>query len=356
MRSSIRKPLFIFVSLLLFAGCKNGSRKDEISNVSLTTAITKPTNKTYTFQSTLEAKDNVRLAAQVVGRIRSIDVQEGGQVRKGQLLYTLEQIYEKKLKEAQTAKAKLNAKNARRYEFLNQQGAISDKMKDEYVASAEYSQAIQESFNAMQGYKIINSPIKGTVTSIDVKQGSITSIGEPIFNIIDNSTLEARVSIPVSFSDIIQINKPVDLFSRQGGLKIGEGRISFISPSINKGTQTFLVKALFDNNKGTLKHHEKVTVKIQGESENGVLIPTGSIFRSAGQAFVFKAVSVEEAQKLLDRQIKTKKGFKGLIVIQTPIEVVSHSRGESEVLSGLKAGDKIVAENHHLLSNGAPIN
>ena len=356
MRASIRKPLFIFVSLLLFAGCKNGSRKDEISNVSLTTAITKPTNKTYTFQSTLEAKDNVRLAAQVVGRIRSIDVQEGGQVRKGQLLYTLEQIYEKKLKEAQTAKAKLNAKNARRYEFLNQQGAISDKMKDEYVASAEYSQAIQESLNAMQGYKIINSPIKGTVTSIDIKQGSITSIGEPIFNIIDNSTLEARVSIPVSFSDIIQINKPVDLFSRQGGLKIGEGRISFISPSINKGTQTFLVKALFDNNKGGLKHHEKVTVKIQGESKNSLLIPTRSIFRTAGQAFVFKAVGVEEAQKLLNRQIKTRKGFQGLIAIQTPIKVASHGKGESEVLSGLKDGDKIVANNQHLLSNGMPIN
>ncbi len=330
MRSSILKALFIFVSLLLFAGCENGSRKDEISNVSLTTAITKPTNKTYTFQSTLEAKDNVRLAAQVVGRIRSIDVQEGGQVRKGQLLYTLEQIYEKKLKEAQTAKAKLNTKNARRYEFLNQQGAISDKMKDEYVASAEYSQAIQESFNAMRGYKIINSPIKGTVTSIDIKQGSITSIGEPIFNIIDNSKLEARVSIPVSFSDIIQMNKPVDLFSRQVGRKIGEGRISFISPSINKGTQTFLVKALFDNNKGTLKHHEKVTVKIQGESKNGLLIPTRSIFRTAGQAFVFKAVGVEEAQKLLNRQIKTRKGFQGLIAIQTPIKVVSQGKGEQK--------------------------
>ena len=356
MTSSIRKPALIIVSILLFTGCANGNREGAISNVSFTTAITKPTNKTYTFQSTLEAKDNVRLAAQVVGRIRTIDVQEGEQVQKGQILYTLEQIYEKKVKEAQATIAKLNAKNARRYEFLNQQGAISDKMKDEYVTSAEYSQAIQESLNAMQGYKIINSPIKGTVTAIDIKQGSITSIGEPIFNIINNSTLEARISIPVSFSDIIQINKPVDLFSRQGGLKIGEGRISFISPSIDKGTQTFLVKALFDNNKGRLKHHEKVTVKIQSGSRNGLLIPTRSIFRTAGQAFVFKAVGVEEAQKLLNREIKTRKGFQGLIAVQTPIKVVSEGKGESKVLSGLKDGDKIVADNQHLLSNGRPIN
>ena len=104
MASSIRKPVLIIVSILLFTGCANGNREGAISGVNFTTAITKPTSKTYTFQSTLEAKDNVRLAAQVVGRIRSIDVQEGGQVQKGQILYTLEQIYEKKLKEAQAAK------------------------------------------------------------------------------------------------------------------------------------------------------------------------------------------------------------------------------------------------------------
>ena len=71
---------------------------------------------------------------------------------------------------------------------------------------------------------------------------------------------------------------------------------------------------------------------------------------------MFKAVGVEEAQKLLNRQIKTRNGFKGLIAIQTPIKVVSHGKGESEVLSGLKAGDKIVAKNQHLLGNGTPIN
>ena len=356
MRSLIRKPFLVITSISLVAGCAPGNPEAVINNVGLTTVLTKPTNKTYSFQSTLEAKDNVRLAAQVVGRIRSVDVKEGALVQKGQLLYTLEQMNEKKLKEAQIAKARLDAKNARRYEFLNQQGAVSEKMRDEYVTRAESSQSLEESFKAMQGYKIINAPIKGTVTSIDIKQGSITSIGEPIFNIIDNSVLEARVSIPVSLSNIIQINKSVDLYSSQKGLKIGEGRISFISPSINKGTQTFLVKALFANNERKLKHHEKVTVKIEGISRNGLLIPTHSIFRSAGQSFVFKAVGVEEAQKLLNRQIKTRQGFKGLIAIQTPIKVVSHGKGESEVLSGLKAGDKIVAKNQHLLGNGTPIN
>ncbi len=356
MWSLARNSSLIITSILLITGCTNSNNKAVVSKIDITTVMMMPTNSIYTFQSTLEAKDNVRLAAQVVGRIRSIDAQEGGQVKKGQQLYTLEQIYEKKLKEAQGATAKLNAINAKRYAFLNQQGAISDKMKDEYIASAEYSQAIQESLNAMQGYKIINSPINGTVTSIDIKKGSITSIGEPIFNIIDNSVLEARVSIPVSFSDIIAINKPVDLLSRQGGIKIGEGRISFISPSVNKSTQTFLVKALFDNNVGRLKHHEKVTVEIQGDSRNCMLIPARSVFRTAGQAFVFKAVGIAEAQKLLNRKIKTSKGFKGLITVQTPIEVIPRGDGQLEVLSGLKAGDKIVAGNPRLLSNGVPIN
>jgi RND family efflux transporter MFP subunit len=356
MRSSIQKPVLIITSTLVITGCVSNNNSAIIHDFSVVTATSKPTNNVFTFQSTLEAKDNVKLAAQVVGRIRSVDVQEGNQVNKGQLLYTLEQMNEKKLKEAQIAKARLDTKNAQRYVYLNEQGAVSKKTRDEYVTKAESSLALKESLKALQDYKIITSPIKGTVTSIDIKQGSITSIGEPIFNIIDNSVLEARVNIPVSLSGIIQMNEPVALLSKQGGRRIGEGRISFISPSINKGTQTFLIKALFMNQRGKLKHHQKVTVEIQGDSQTSLLIPSQSVFRNAGQDFVFKAVGIKEAEQRLGRKINTPKGFTGRITVQTPIEVVTRGNGQSEVISGLQAGDKIVAENPRLLSNGMLIN
>ena len=78
MWSLARNSSLIITSILLITGCTNSNNKAVVSKIDITTVMMMPTNSIYTFQSTLEAKDNVRLAAQVVGRIRSIDAQEGG--------------------------------------------------------------------------------------------------------------------------------------------------------------------------------------------------------------------------------------------------------------------------------------
>ena len=83
MWSIARNSSLIITSILLITGCTNSNNKAVVSKIDIATVMMMPTNSIYTFQSTLEAKDNVRLAAQVVGRIRSIDAQEGGQVKKG---------------------------------------------------------------------------------------------------------------------------------------------------------------------------------------------------------------------------------------------------------------------------------
>ena len=78
MWSLARNSSLIITSILLITGCTNSNNKAVVSKIDITTVMMMPTNSIYTFQSTLEAKDKVRLAAQVVGRIRSIDAQEGG--------------------------------------------------------------------------------------------------------------------------------------------------------------------------------------------------------------------------------------------------------------------------------------
>lgn len=357
MRRNPRLPAIclLIASTVLLIACGNNQVKNGQSRLSLVAVNAKPVSDWYTFQSTLEAKNEVKLSSQVVGRIKTIDVQEGSRVNKDQLLYTLDQTNARELLEAQQAKAQLDAIYARKYEYLRQRGVISQTVRDEYHTKAASSEALQKALKAALDYRVITSPMNGIVSSIDIKVGNVAEIGEPIFSIIDNSLLEARVNVPLSLSSVIKINQPVYLESKEGSHQVLRGRINFISPLADRSTQTFLVKALFENASGELRHHENITIKIKGPSRRRLLIPDQSIFRNSGQAFVFKAVSLEEAQNLLKRRVKIPKGFTGLISVQTPIEVVALGNGYSEVTSGLQDGNQIVAKNPGLISNGALI-
>tara|TARA_B100001939_G_scaffold84633_1_gene72305 strand:+ start:404 stop:1477 length:1074 start_codon:yes stop_codon:yes gene_type:complete len=349
------KIISCFVGAFFVAACTESSRQNKFSRSLLVGVDYESVGDSYTFQSTLEARDEVKLSAQVIGRIKSIDVQEGSQVKKNQLLYTLDQANAKKLLEAQQAKAKFDANDAKKYDYLRERGVIPEMVRNQFQTKAESSKALAEALKADLDYRNITSPIDGVVSSIGIKVGSVTNIGEPIFSIIDNSKLEARVSIPLSLSKNIRIDQPVYLYSKQTGREIQSGRINFISPLADKSTQTFLVKAILINNEGRLMHNQNVTLKIKAPNRRRLVIPDQAIFRDSGQAFVIKAVSLKHARKILNSEIKVPKKFSGLIAMQTPIQAISLGNSQSEVVSGLQNGDQIVAKNPRLISNGSLI-
>ena len=76
------KIISCFVGAFFVAGCTESSRQNKFSRSLLVGVDYESVGDSYTFQSTLEARDEVKLSAQVIGRIKSIDVQEGSQVKK----------------------------------------------------------------------------------------------------------------------------------------------------------------------------------------------------------------------------------------------------------------------------------
>ena len=79
------------------------------------------------YQSTLEAIREVKLAPEIDGRIVAMPMQEGQAVRKGELLFRLDQVQQEATTNADRAKARKDLVNAERYIFLNEQGAVTTK-------------------------------------------------------------------------------------------------------------------------------------------------------------------------------------------------------------------------------------
>jgi RND family efflux transporter MFP subunit len=184
------------------------------------------------------------------------------------------------------------------------------------------------------------APIPGVVGDVTVKLGDYVKSGDTLTTIIQNQTLNLRLSIPAERSPELRIGVPVQLAGSKDTDILATGRISFISPQVDSQTQTILAKASFPNPEGSLRDAQQVRARAIWKRSPGVSIPTTAVSRVAGKDFVFVAQSQGPSQ-LIARQKLVKLG---------------EIRGNNyHVVQGLEAGETIVVSGLINLSDGAPI-
>ncbi|NEP71355.1 MAG: efflux RND transporter periplasmic adaptor subunit [Okeania sp. SIO2G4] len=193
----------------------------------------------------------------------------------------------------------------------------------------------------LQYYNIL-APISGVVGEVKPKVGDYVDSQTPLTTIQDNNTLEANINIPIDRLPEIRLGTRVELLQQTDKL-IGSSRISFISPDTGQGTQTVLVKAIYDNGEKKLQTNQQVIARVIWEEKQGLTVPITSVRRIGNQAFVFVA-----EEKIMD-------GEKKLIATQKPVKLGSIQGEDYQVIEGLKSTDKIVVSGVVKLRNGIPI-
>lgn len=306
-----------------------------------------------TYQSTLESIRNVALAAEIDGRIIAMPMQEGQRVQPGDALFTLDQVQQQAQVNASAAAARKDRVNAERYIFLNELGAVSTKDRDFYVTKAVESADTLKANAATLGYKSVVAPIAGEVGSIQHKLGSVVRKGEQIVNIVDNSQLWVRLDVPGELAYRVKLGLPVELMAPGQPPYKAHGTVSFIAPSLDRQSQTLLVKATFDNPDGLMRDQQRVSAVLSFGSKTLLSVPVGAVLLQAGQPFVFTAVEPSQAQKLLRRELKPKQGNGDLVAIQTQVSLGTPQNGRYPVLKGLGMGDKVVLGNLAQMRSGS---
>lgn len=344
------------IPLIIFTGC--GMQKPlppQKPQFNLIYPSSKRFDDQATYQSTLESINNVPLAAEIDGRIIAMPMYEGQKVKKGALLFTLDQIQQKATADSSAAEARKDLVNAERYIFLNNQGAVSTKDRDYYVTAAIQSADQARSDKATLGYKNVVAPINGTVGNINHKLGSVVRSGESIVNIVDNSRLWLRLDVPGELSYRLKLGMPVQLdVSNKPEIRVN-GNVSFIAPALDKQTQTLLIKATFDNPSGVLRNNQRVSARLLFAASTSLAIPEAAVFLQAGKTFVFTAVSPAEARRMLGRPIDKQALPGSLVALQMPVELGTLENGFYPVRNGLGASDRLVLGNLAQITSGAVV-
>ena len=340
------------LSLAVLAGCQSPKPPTMRGHVELIAPKQFRFQEQATYQSTLESISNVAMAAEIDGRITSMPMQQGQQVQPGDLLFTLDQVQQRAQVDAAAAEARKTRVNANRYIFLNDQGAVSTKDRDYYVTQAIESADRLRADQATLDYKNVVAPIAGQVGSIQHKLGSVVSQGETIVNIVDNSKLWVRLDVPSELAYRLRLGMPVALKAPGLPPDLPKGEVSFIAPSLDRSSQTVLVKATFDNPNGVLRDQQRVAAVLSFGSNSLLSVPVGAVLLQAGQTFVFTAVPAAKAQKQLGRELKPKPAKGDLVAVQTQVGLGTLQDGRYPVLKGLNGSEKVVMGNLAQLRSG----
>ena len=315
------------------------------------------------YSATIRGRQDIDIYPQVSGTIEKLCVTEGQTVRRGQLLFVIDQIpYRAALK---TAVANVEAARAAmataELTYNSNKELYAQKVVSEFslktaentylTAKAQLTQAEAQEVNARNNlsYTEVKSPSDGVVGALPYRVGALVgaNLPYPLTTVSDNSDMYVYFSMTE--------NQLLDLTRRYGSkdkalaemdsieLQLNdrsvypqEGKIETISGVIDTSTGTVSLRAVFPNKEGLLTSGGSGNVIIPVRKENCIVVPQSATYEVQDKVYVYKVVD-GKAQSV-------------------PVQVTRVNGGQEYIVeSGLKVGDTIVAEGVGLLREGTSV-
>ncbi len=153
------------------------------------------------FIAAIDATDRASLSFQVAGQVESVNVRMGSEVKKGDILATLDPTDYQLAYDARFAEFNLAKTAYERAMQLHDKKLISvdafDKTETQYKAAMAALEQARTDLN----YTKIESPFDGVVSIIFSKEHQVVGANQPVLNLIDNNVLDVVLTIPVSYAE-----------------------------------------------------------------------------------------------------------------------------------------------------------
>jgi len=297
-----------------------------------------------------------RAGASITGRISTLDVNLGDEVKAGQRLavikstelaqYQLSYIKASQQMQLQTkavdrAKQLLEAdvislaELQRREGELNAANAELNAARDQLLVLGMPPTSIAQLglHNSGMSTSQVNSKITGTVIARKARLGQVVAPAEELFVIADLSHVWAVAEIPEQ--QIAHIKEGQSLDIEVPALDDAEltGTLAFVGDIVNPATRTVMARANINNEKMLLKPDMLITILLEAKPEKVIAIPSTAVVRENNADHVFVQTLKPTQYKLL------------------PVTLGRTYQGSREVLQGLQPGDQIVLDGAFHVNN-----
>ena len=357
----MKKWFIRFILFLPILGCSEKEVKQETTiNLKAVEVIEQRVPLYKEFVGQVYGKSDIPIRARVDGFVEKIHFQEGVNVSKGQLLYSIDDNplrLSVSREESILSEAKINLVNAEndlsRIAPLADINAISKRDLDAAVARKDASEqavrAAEANLNLAkvnQGYARIYAPISGIIGKTKAKEGEY--VGKSPNPVILN-TISKVDSVVVEFflnekdyitfykqlmkdseTGLNRINHPLELYLADGEKFPYTGKITFLDRNVDPSTGTILLQSIFPNPDGLIRPGQFAKVKsVIDVLDKALVVPQRSVIELQGFYNVF---TVGKDSVVTQKRVEVLDDFGDLFIIKAGLE-----KGEKVLMEGLMA-------------------
>jgi multidrug efflux system membrane fusion protein len=300
--------------------------------------------------------DTVTVSSRVDGEIVKVAFKQGQMVKEGDILAQIDpRPYQAALDQALSKKAQdeANVKNAQlnlqRYSTLAQQDFASRQQLDTQQATVDQlnaqikgDQAMIDNAQTQLDYTTIRSPLSGKTGFRLVDPGNIVHATSTtgIVTIVKLQPISVVFTAPEE--DVPQINKalaagevPVTALSSDGLKTLSQGRLALVNNEVDQASGDIRMKATFANADNVLWPGLSVSTRLLVDTLKQVVVaPSDAIERGPDGLYAF-VVGDDNKVELRD------------------VKIGEEGNGQSVVLQGLSAGQKVVTAGQYRLKQGS---
>ena len=291
---------------------------------------------TVNVQSQIAGDENVSATSQMPGTVNNVLVHAGEHVSKGQVLATLDASSVQQQIEGQQAQLTLSKTVYEKQKVLWAQNIGTEVQLLTAKANYESAQSTLAGLVTQKNMYRIVSPITGTVDQVNLKVGDAAGPAMPTNNIrvVNTDKLKAEANLGENYLGIVKTGNAVTLVfpDQHDSIKT---TLTYVAEAVDPAARAFLVQVRLGNNRNLHPNMSCVMKIANYEAKSALVVPIG----------VIQKTSKGEALYIAD----------GNTAKSVLVKTGANSNGQVEILSGLKAGDKVITAGFEDLDNGDPI-
>jgi membrane fusion protein, multidrug efflux system len=328
--------------------------------VPVTTVIAeaRPVSQTKDFVGRVEAVERVDVRARVTGFLEAVLFKEGEFVKEGQPLFRIEKdLFKAAVEQAEGALVGSKAsKNLTKVELdranqlmtstygTPQKRDQAQAADDNAAAAILKNEASLDTAKINLGYTDINSPINGKISRTRITKGNVVSPDSGVLTTIVSQD-PMYVVFPVSQREFLAVRN--DAMSDRSGVEVAirfsdgsfyvhKGRINFVDVSVDKSTDTVLVRATLANPDGHLIDGQLVRVNLDaGAPSEKIVIPQAALIADQEGTYVF---AVQDGKAAIRR-----------------VQLGGEMGANISIEAGLEPGEQIIVEGIQGVKPGAAV-
>lgn len=227
-----------------------------------------------------------------------------------------------------------------RYKILAERGVAPRVMAEQAETSLETAQAALAAARARLGDRVIRAPFAGVIGLTTVTPGTLVSPGGVIATLDDTSVIRVDFPVPERYLGVLRVGLPLTATADAYDGEVFSGRVALVDSRINETTRAVTARAEFPNPGGRILPGMMLRVAVAQGQRASMAAPESAVQYEGQTAFVYRIAGGERGETAQRVEVRTGAVEGGFV----------------EIVSGVAAGERIVANGLNRIQPNSPVN